>query len=326
MQDLISIVVPIYNMEKYLVKCLDSIVGQTYENLEIILVNDGSKDSSLTICREYAQRDKRIVVLDKENGGQGSARNTGMDVATGEWIGFIDSDDWIVPDMYEVLLGHCLRHNADIGVCDVFTETPVEKNEVIKVMDYSEFYPELIYDSISSHPCNKLFRRSLYEQNSHGRIRFSDRNSVDDMMIMPEIFDDAHKIVITNRTLYCYFNAREDSVSNSSHTVHLNSYERSIAFQKRYKIAKERGYETEQIFSKAISFGIGAFGRMENFKGKYQNEMAAFRQYVHAHRKQIKENSHLSRGRKVACFIIDNMPGLYGFLFRCALKSGRKQK
>lgn len=102
--ELISIIVPVYKVEKYLDKCVESIVEQTYKNLEIILVDDGSPDNCSAMCDEWAQKDSRIKVIHKENGGLSSARNAGLDACTGDYIGFVDSDDWIEPDMYEYLL------------------------------------------------------------------------------------------------------------------------------------------------------------------------------------------------------------------------------
>ena len=102
--NLISIIVPVYNVSEYLPRCLDSLINQTYKNIEIILVNDGSTDNSLEICKKYAEKDLRIKVIDKENGGISSARNTGIAEASGEWIGFVDSDDYIEPCTYEIFL------------------------------------------------------------------------------------------------------------------------------------------------------------------------------------------------------------------------------
>ena len=113
---LISVIVPVYNVEKYLGKCVDSILAQTYENLEIILVEDGTKDNSGAICDAYAAKDSRIRVIHKENGGLSSARNAGMDIARGEYFGFVDSDDWIEPKMYETLLNLAEKYHADL-VC-----------------------------------------------------------------------------------------------------------------------------------------------------------------------------------------------------------------
>ena len=102
---LISVIVPIYNVEKYLDKCIESIVNQTYKNLEIILVDDESPDNCPEICDKWAERDSRIKVIHKENGGAGSARNAGIEASSGEWIGFVDGDDWIEPNMYEKFAG-----------------------------------------------------------------------------------------------------------------------------------------------------------------------------------------------------------------------------
>jgi len=113
----ISIIVPIYNSEKYLRKCINSLLCQSYSNLEIILVNDGSKDKSGEICEEYALLDSRIKVIHTENCGQASARNTGLTVAKGEYIGFVDSDDWVDNDMYETLINMIGKYDADIAEC-----------------------------------------------------------------------------------------------------------------------------------------------------------------------------------------------------------------
>jgi glycosyltransferase involved in cell wall biosynthesis len=113
-QPAISVIVPIYNVEKYLRQCLDSIIGQTLKDLEIILINDGSTDGSLKIMREYAKRDKRIKIIDKPNEGYGKTMNRGLDVATGEYIGIVESDDWIESGMYETLYGIAKKHDIDV--------------------------------------------------------------------------------------------------------------------------------------------------------------------------------------------------------------------
>ena len=112
-EPLISVIIPVYNVEKYLEKCINSVIGQTYKNIEIIIVDDGSTDKSGLICDFFAGKDTRIVVIHKVNGGLSSARNAGLDIAKGDYIGFVDSDDWIEPDMYECLLCNMLKENAD---------------------------------------------------------------------------------------------------------------------------------------------------------------------------------------------------------------------
>ena len=112
MEKLVSVIVAVYNIEEYLPRCVDSILAQTYRNLEIILVDDGSKDQSGSICDSYAEKDRRIKVIHKKNGGLSDARNAGMDAATGEYIGFVDGDDWIEPDMYRAMYFACEKEKA----------------------------------------------------------------------------------------------------------------------------------------------------------------------------------------------------------------------
>ena len=115
--DKISIIIPVYNVETYIHKCIGSVLAQTYRNIEVILVDDGSPDNSGIICDEYAKKDKRVIVIHKKNGGLSDARNAGIDAATGDYIVFVDSDDYIAPDMIEKLYETQKRNNADITVC-----------------------------------------------------------------------------------------------------------------------------------------------------------------------------------------------------------------
>lgn len=127
--ELISVIVPVYNAEKYIKRCAKSILNQTYRNIELVLVNDGSKDGSLEICRGIAADDSRVVVIDKENGGAASARNRGLDVATGDYIGFCDADDYLSPDMYECLLALLKKNNLETIECTSIVED--EKENVV---------------------------------------------------------------------------------------------------------------------------------------------------------------------------------------------------
>ena len=115
----ISIIVPVYNAEKYLHRCVDSILAQTFTDFELLLINDGSKDNSGKICDEYAAKDPRVRVFHKENGGVSSARNMGLDNAKGEWVTFVDSDDWLVHNIYEKMLHKLVEENADLCLCDI---------------------------------------------------------------------------------------------------------------------------------------------------------------------------------------------------------------
>ena len=165
---LISIIVPVYNVKNYLEKCLQSICGQTYKNLEIILIDDGSSDGSGELCDLFAQRDGRIKVIHQANAGQSAARNRGLAVAQGEFLGFVDSDDWIEPDMYEFLY-HLLKENgADISICSHYIETAVKTRVKHSSEQFSSFSREeairtLVEDKrIRNYMWDKLYKRQLF--------------------------------------------------------------------------------------------------------------------------------------------------------------------
>ena len=211
---LISVIVPIYNVEKYLSRCLDSILAQTYKNLEIILVNDGSTDGSGKICEEYKQKDSRIVVVHKKNGGLSSARNAGLDIATGSYIGFVDSDDYISLDMYELLIQKMLRKDdiANIMYVRSYDSGKIVSSCVPHTMDEeisSETYlEELLLHIGDVSVCSKLFSKELI-----GNSRFVEGVLNEDLLFIIEIIKRIHSIQFIGSVGYYYF-VREKSISS----------------------------------------------------------------------------------------------------------------
>ena len=166
---LISVIVPIYKVEKYLNKCVQSILNQTYENLEIILVDDGSPDNCGKICDQLAQKDDRIVVIHKQNGGLSSARNAGIEIANGEYIGFVDSDDYVEKFMYELLLKSIKESNTMLSVCAIYYtfengEKIVKiKDEHDRVFDFKDAILEMnTYKLFDMGAWSKLYHRDLF--------------------------------------------------------------------------------------------------------------------------------------------------------------------
>ena len=233
----ISVIVPVYKVEPYLRKCLDSIVGQTYRNLEIILVDDGSPDNCGAICDEYAARDERIKVIHKENGGVASARNAGLAMANGDYIGWIDSDDWIETDMLEFLLEGAQRHGADIAVCGRVEVYPTRQvplgweNE--KILDAEQAIGFLLEDDLlRNYLCDKLWRRELFQD-----ICFPEGRNFEDVAVTYRLIEKAEKIVCLPGYKYFYLQ-REDGIVRSS-DIHNNlAYYR--AEQERYLYLRER--------------------------------------------------------------------------------------
>lgn len=218
---LISIIVPVYNVEQYLERSVNSILKQTYTNLEIILVDDGAKDSSGKMCDELSLKDSRIKVVHKKNGGLSDARNAGLQVATGDYIGYVDSDDWIEPDMYESMLKACLENNAEVCICKYFEEhkdfrtgegsgkiTAFSKEELIKayVEDNDDY---VIYNSVWS----KLFKKELVE----GVLFPVGRNS-EDIMYTTRAFCKAERGAYIDKPFYHYVIDREGSIMNEDHS------------------------------------------------------------------------------------------------------------
>lgn len=212
----ISVIVPVYNVEKYLPRCIDSILNQTYKNLEIILVDDGSPDNCPAICDEYAQKDSRIKVIHKANGGVSSARNAGIDVATGEYIGFVDSDDWIEPDMYEYLLINATKYKAEISKCGYFVSksktehTPIgEDNGTFFSQEPIEKRKTIISNIENASICTAIYKRWLFD---HYRLN-SNLRIAEDRLLNYQFSTISKSIVITNKHLYHYF-SNIDSVTH----------------------------------------------------------------------------------------------------------------
>ena len=203
---MISVIVPIYNVEQYLEQCLDSIISQTYSQLEIILVDDGSTDSSGQICDKYARKDERIVVIHKTNGGLSDARNAGISVATGEYISFIDSDDYIATDMYNKMIKICEQNHCDIVVCarDNFDEDGNHKVmfQAKKQTIYTseEAIEEILLNrNMDSAAWDKLYHKKLFTE-----IRYPVGVLHEDLTVTSRVFSAANKIVQIPDVFYQY--------------------------------------------------------------------------------------------------------------------------
>jgi len=203
----VSVIVPIYNVEPYLDRCVKSIVNQTHKNLEIILVNDGSPDRCPQICDEWQKRDDRIKVIHKTNGGIASARNTGLDNAAGDFISFIDSDDFITDNFIETLYNLCAEYNCDIAQCNfikVYNDDiiPCAQEDNIRVFSNIEMlhniYNELYVPTIV--PANKLYKKHLFES-----IRYPTGNTHDDEATIHKVIHRAGKIAVSEKKMYMYY-------------------------------------------------------------------------------------------------------------------------
>lgn len=205
MEKLLSVIIPIYNVESYLDRCMESIVNQTYKNLEIIMVDDGSPDNCPELCDEWQKKDKRIRVIHKKNGGLSDARNKGIEIALGDYISFVDSDDYIDLDMYRSMIEALERTSAGISTCGRYsyrngeiTEKHTSTKEV--VLTSIQAIDELLRGGLIEEAAwDKVYKKELFDG-----IEFPVGEINEDMPIMPFLFEKANKIVCTGRPFYYY--------------------------------------------------------------------------------------------------------------------------
>lgn len=240
---MISIIIPVYNSEKTLKRCVDSILNQTFNrDIEILLVNDGSKDSSESICLEYQNNDKRIKYFKKENGGVSSARNLGIYEAKGEYIAFVDSDDYVEPNMYEIMLNKISKDGSDIVICG-YNEIYSDTQRKINVHPYyannkteiAKFVAENFNKAIVSSPWNKIFKKKLIKNFYDEKISLGE-----DLLFNIQYFKNVTSITVINEALYDYdltnVNSLSNKYSNDNFDNMIKIVEESMKYLKYYDI------------------------------------------------------------------------------------------
>ena len=310
----ISIIVPIYNVQQYLKKCIDSIIEQTFNDFELILVNDGSTDKSGIICDEYKKIDNRIKVIHKENGGLSSARNAGIDIAKGKYIGFVDSDDYISKFMFQKLYENIIEYNADISICDyvevfqdkeIIYQEKIEKKKLIlsNIEALEKIYKEKGWLYVVA--WNKLYKKELFND-----LRFPIGKVHEDEMIAHEILYKANKIIFIEDQLY-YYLQRDNSIMGKNYNINrldiIDAMEIRANFFYEKKL-KNLQYEAEieylktffKLYYKYINYGCYWKKRFKNLKKGY-NRMV-FR---------ILKNPKYNFKEKLVLFIFYISPNMY---------------
>lgn len=255
----VSIIVPVYNVENYLAKCLDSLVNQTFQNIEILVVNDGSKDNSEKIIQEYAQKyPEKIKSFSKENGGLSDARNFGIDRATGDFIGFVDSDDYVTETMFEEMLDLAEKHQSKMVICNIqkvdqhgnitqkLTQIP-NMPEKINLEDNFSVFSDLSYFA-----CNKLFKKELFNEK-----RFKKGVHFEDIQLIPQLLLACENIVQTQNFHYQYLE-RTDSITKTHTEKGLDILKAvqdvETVFVKSQYAKKKKELKDFQIFEGVYSF------------------------------------------------------------------------
>lgn len=320
MKDKISIIIPVYNVSKYLPECMDSVLSQTYKNLEIILVNDGSTDESGKSCDSYSQKDKRIKVIHKKRGGPSDARNAGLSAATGKYIGFVDSDDYIEPDMYETLLKILSIYDADIAGCPFYH---IKRGKIINQKYFTgtvaqfntiSALEELIMQrSFSNNVWNKIYKKKLIQD-----IEFPvNVYRGEDMIFNYKAFVGAKKSVYVDTPKYYYF-YRQDSIMHSH--VYVKEVDDLYQFIERLEFIS---INFPSLFNltqkKLIEFFIILYRNLKYYQSHHKKNnlfKIYIKNYIRSNYKSLVKNPLISRKNKLLLKIFNiNFELLFLFIY-----------
>lgn len=315
--ELISIIVPVYKVEKYLEKCVNSILNQTYKNLEIILVNDGSPDNSPKLCEELAKKDNRIVVYHKENGGLSDARNYGVNKAKGRYIGFVDSDDYINENMYEHLYKTIKENNVDIAECNVM-RVYGNKNrphyigedytEVLSTKEYIKEYLTMnrVYGSVWC----KLLKTELVK-----KLTFAKGKYYEDIFYNYDLFQVIDKIAITNKCYYYYY-IRENSITTEKYSPKQLDLLEILNKLNDYVIKKYPEFK-EESFTRLVYAYLSTFNHIvvENNYNKYP-EFKEIKTFLRKNCIRVLKNNKNSKELKLSVLILTINTKFYRILYK----------
>lgn len=312
---LISVIVPVYNVENYIRRCLDSLLSQTYENLEILLVDDGSMDESGVICDEYAKTDHRITVFHQKNSGQAVARNKGLDHATGKWISFIDSDDFICTEFMERMLDTAYCHEADIVHCrwqmgeadhiDVPDKGAVTVYSGIEC--YTNYFTPKKLPALES-ASNKIYRVELFDD-----LRFIPGRLLEDQAIMHHLFRRADRVAYLNEKLYYYFKS-SGSTMRGKFTV--NKLSALLSYEERLDFFMEIG--GKELWGRALQQYEATLFKYYYWTKRdcsgHPEEIAELLKKICDTYLLLKEQKNVSRLVKICAFTGTKLPYVVGFL------------
>ena len=250
---IISIIVPVYNTEKYLEKCIDSILHQEFTDFELILVDDGSTDSSSTICDHYERLDPRVKCMHRPNQGQSAARNYGLQFSTGKYIGFVDSDDYVSPLLFKTLYNNIIAYHCDLSICGIALEYPNQTvcsefpdGEFPKVLSQKEALIDVCKDNgFGVYPCNKLFKRELLE-----KYPFKEGHIYEDaLIVVPMLLKEDIRVVFSPEPCY-YYVQRQNSSMHQAFTE--SNFEYITVWMQNRKLVVEKYPDLKPYYDKRV--------------------------------------------------------------------------
>lgn len=300
MNELITIVVPVYNVEKYIRKCLESIINQTYKNIEIILVDDGSIDNCGKICEEYKNKDNRITVIHKENGGLSDARNVGIDNSNGEYICFIDSDDYVTNDYVEYLHKLIIKYNCEISICAhkvVYDSGIIISNESDKefVMSKLEAIERMLYyKEFDVSAWAKMYKMSLFKTG----IRFPKKRLFEDAATTYKLMDKSKQISCGLQSKYFYM-IRKNSIVTSEFSIKKLDLIYSTREMGRYLLERYPNLKNA-VIRREVYANFSVLKDMLNSSKDYKKEEEEIIKFIKANRLNVLLNKNASIRDKLA--------------------------
>lgn len=313
MAEKVSIIVPVFNAEKYLEECINSLVNQTYKNLEIIIVDDGSTDGSAAICDMWGNKDSRINVLHKRNEGLSSARNAGLEAVTGDYVAFVDSDDWIALDMYEFLLMNLYENDASISICSDYKvygskiRRPEKKEHIFLKMNSSEAFKkinEIGYFGVGV--WDKICKIELFDD-----LRFPIGHTNEDYWVTYTLMDRADVIVYDSTPKYFY--RQQKSSITHSHTIDFNSIKST---KKMLKLVANK-YPTALPYAKMghVMALMGTYDSLLNDNAEKHPEWVRIKSetqhFIREHYQSIKKYTSPPFQRRIQMILIGWLPQIY---------------
>lgn len=304
MEDLISVIIPAYNVEQFLDRCMETVVNQTYKNLEIILVDDGSTDLTSDICDSWEKKDNRVRVIHKENGGQSSARNCGLEIAKGQYIGFVDSDDWIEIDMYEHLHNIITAYDVTVAYCDF---QRVKKKKKIagteeKITIRENEYLERYFYRMDGGKSSYAVWCGLYERDSIQNIKFLEGEITEDVLFTYQVYKNVSRIAFSNQCKYNYF------INSVGVTLNqLSKKDFSLIRIWDYIVAQESGtdsYQYAKLNRKRASYTLYVKGLLSGNKDVDKNTIEEWYNEIVENYSDLKNGKFLDWKRKLLLWYI----------------------
>ena len=308
MSELVSVIIPIYNVESYLERCVDSILSQTYRNLEVILVDDGSTDCCGEMCDCFAEKDDRIRVIHKKNGGLSDARNVALDICTGEYISFVDSDDYVSSDFIETLYHAIQKHKTKLAICGIMKFDGFGKFTV----DYA---PSNVEESVSGSKMaetvwrpaawNKLYHRSLFQG-----IRYPVGKLYEDLFIYHDILAQVDSIAFTGKISYYYFD-RQDSIMNKKYDIRNADLIEGLDL----RIQKLREMKYDDLADQQLSFvfneTVKAFEKLDRAGDLEKRRLKEVKMICDRHFREMMSYSCFSARQKAKIALFRVFPAIY---------------